>query len=728
MPKKKMPLDLKLAAQGAGRNPAPDETAPDKPVASLRDPHLFLNRELSWIEFNRRVLQEAQNQETPLLERVKFLAIFASNLDEFFMIRVSGLREQVAAGVTQRTPDGMTPAEQLTAIRRTLLPLLDEQTRILTDDLTPKLAAQGIRLLNYDDLPPAQREALRTYYEREIFPVLTPLAFDAAHPFPRISNLSLNLAVLIEDPEYGERFARVKVPSSLARLIPLHELAPLTRAQDGSAPYPHRSMAFVWIEQVIAANLADLFMGMKIIAAYPFRIIRDTDIEIQEDEADDLLLTIEQGIRQRRFGNCVRLEIGAGMPERVRNTLLDKLQLDADAVYDSFGPLGLSSLMELHGLERPNLKDHPFQAAVPPPLAGDEDIFTVIRRQDILLHHPYDSFGPVIDLIHSAAEDPNVLAIKMTLYRVGSNSPIVRALMEAGENGKHVAVLVELKARFDEENNIVWARALERAGVHVVYGVLGLKTHCKLTLIVRRERDGIRRYVHLGTGNYNAGTARIYTDLGLMTCRDDIASDVTDVFNFLTGFSNPKSYRKLGIAPVTLRSTLQAMIHNEIRHGKEGRLVFKINALLDPAMIEDLYRASQAGVRVDLIVRGICCIRPGIPGVSDNIRVISIVGRFLEHSRIYYARNNGDELIYLSSADLMQRNLDRRVEALFPIEDPALKALIRQQILAWPLADTVKARQLQADGAFTWVQPDADHPILDSQRAFLYNRAPTLAH
>jgi len=715
MPKKKLPLDLKLVTA--------HELAPEKPMA-LREDSQYLNRELSWIEFDRRVLQEAQNQDTPLLERLKFLSIFASNLDEFFMIRVSGLREQIAAGVTQRSPDGMTPSEQLDAVRKTLLPLLDEQTRVLTEDLIPKLAAQGIRLLNYDELTPAQRAALRTYYEREIFPVLTPLAFDAAHPFPRISNLSLNLAVLINDPEYGERFARVKVPSNLARLIPLHELAPLTRDQDGSAPYPHRSMAFVWIEQVIAANLADLFMGMEIMATYPFRIIRDTDIEIQEDEADDLLLTIEQGIRQRRFGNCVRLEIGAGMPERVRHTLLEKLQLDPGAVYASHGPLGLSSLMELHGLDRPGLKDRPFPAAVPAIFSSESDIFSAIRRQDILLHHPYDSFAPVIDLIRTASEDPNVLAMKMTLYRVGSRSPIVNALMEAGENGKHVAVLVELKARFDEENNIVWARALERSGVHVVYGVLGLKTHCKLALIVRRERDGIRRYVHLGTGNYNATTARIYTDLGLMTCREDIASDVSDVFNFLTGFSNPKTYRKLGVAPVSLRETIRDMIRNEIKYGKDGHLIFKINALLDPAMIEDLYRASQAGVRVDLIVRGICCIRPGLPGVSDTIRVISIVGRFLEHSRIYYARNNGDERIYLSSADLMQRNLDRRVEALFPVEDLGLKTVIRQQILDLCLADTVKARQLNADGTYTWVKPDVAHPPLDSQHSLLYNRIP----
>ncbi len=712
MPKKKLPLDLKLATLS--------ENAPEK-ATSMRD-SLYLNRELSWIEFNRRVLQEAQNQNVPLLERVKFLSIFSSNLDEFFMIRVSGLREQIAAGVTQRTPDGMTPAEQLDAVRAALLPLLDEQTRVLTEDLIPKLAGQGIRLLNYDELTPAQRAALRSYYEREIFPVLTPLAFDAAHPFPRISNLSLNLAVLIKDPEYGERFARVKVPSNLARLIPLHELAPLTRAQDGSAPFPYKSMAFVWIEQVIAANLADLFVGMEIMAAYPFRIIRDTDIEIQEDEADDLLLTIEQGIRQRRFGNCVRLEIGAGMPERVRHTLLEKLQLDSGAVYASSGPLGLSSLMELHSLDRPGLKDRPFPAAVPAIFSSESDIFSAIRRQDILLHHPYDSFTPVVDLIRTASEDPNVLAIKMTLYRVGSRSPIVDALMEAGENGKHVAVLVELKARFDEENNIVWARALERSGVHVVYGVLGLKTHCKLALIVRRERDGIHRYVHLGTGNYNATTARIYTDLGLMTCREDIASDVSDVFNFLTGFSNPKTYRKLGVAPVSLRETIRDLIRSEIKYGKDGHLIFKVNALLDPAMIEDLYKASQAGVRVDLIVRGICCIRPGLPGVSENIRVISIVGRFLEHSRIYYARNNGEEQVYLSSADLMQRNLDRRVEALFPVEDPALKTVVRQQVLDLCLADTVKARQLNSDGSYTWVKPDADHPPLDSQHSLRYNR------
>jgi polyphosphate kinase len=688
----------------------------------LRDPKFYINRELSWLEFNRRVLEEAQDQNAPLLERVKFLSIYASNLDEFFMIRVSGLQEQIAASVMTRTPDGMTPAEQLIAIQEVLASQLEAHTQCLLDDVIPQLAAQGIRLLNYNDLTPAQKAAMRRYYEREIFPVLTPLAFDPAHPFPRISNLSMNLAVLIRDPEYGERFARIKVPPNLNRLIPLHEIAPLTRAQNGSAPYPQRSMAYVWIEQIIAANLADLFMGMDVIAVYPFRIIRDTDVEIQEDEADDLMVTIERTIREHRFGMVVRLEVDAGMPEKARRMLLDNLLLHENALYASRGPLGLSSIMELHGIDRPDLKDPPYQPVVPAVLSGEEDIFTVLRRHDVLLHHPYDSFSPVANFIRSASEDPNVLAIKMTLYRAGSNSPIIDSLIEAGLNGKHVAVLVELKARFDEENNIVWARALERAGVHVVYGVLGLKTHCKLALVVRREREGIRRYVHLGTGNYNATTARIYTDLGLMTCRDDITADVLDVFNFLTGFSNPREFRKLWVAPSSLRRHVHEMIRRETQLGAEGHLIFKINSLLDPLMIEDLYRASQAGVRVDLNVRGICSIRPGIPGLSENIRVTSIVGRFLEHSRIYYAHNRGDELVYLGSADLMQRNLDRRVEVLFPVEDPALKSFLRKQVLDICLADTLKARELQPDNTYLRVTPDAQRPPLSSQDWFMHHR------
>lgn len=714
------------------------------PAALHDEAYLYINRELSWLEFNRRVLQEALDPSLhPLLERVKFLAIFHANLDEFFMIRVSGLRQQVLAGAVELPPDGMTPGEQLTAIRERLLPMLEQAAHCWADDLKPQLEQAGIRIRSYDDLSGAERTWLTEYFLREIYPVLTPLVFDPGHPFPQISNLSINLAVkLLDTAGGGVHYGRIKVPSMLPRLIELPRAAQQQENAvkrslrgrgakgNGADPAPTSSDAilrqdFVWIEQVVAANMAYLYPGVEIVEAYAFRVTRDADLEIQEDEADDLLRTIERGIRQRRFGPVVRVEIAKAMSPHMRGLLTQNLGVASMDVYEMDEPLGMSSLISLLDIERYDLKDRPFVPRLPSVFTGQDSIFAAIRRGDILLHHPFDSFAPVVDFIKRAADDPNVLAIKQTLYRVGSNSPVVEALMRARENGKQVAVLVELKARFDEENNIVWARALERAGVHVVYGLLGLKTHCKLALVVRREQDGLRRYVHLGTGNYNASTARVYTDLGMFSCRPELGADVSDLFNYLTGYSKQRHYRKLLVAPVNLRSSVVNLIRREIAHARQGqpaRLTFKMNALTDPQMVQLLYEASQAGVSVELIVRGICCLRPGVPGVSDNIRVISIVGRFLEHSRIFCFANGGAEEVYLGSADLMERNLDRRVEVLFPVLDPLLVDQIREGILRIYRADNVKSRFLQADGTYLWPAPNGDE-LVDSQRILLENRA-----
>jgi len=681
-------------------------------ATELEQPDLYINRELSWIEFNRRVFEEAQDSRHPLLERVKFLSIFDSNLDEFIMIRKAGLKDQLVAHVTSHSPDGLTAEQQLAAIRQRLTPLVQEVHDYWLNTLLPLLAEQHIYVLNYEQLNKSQRAAMLSYFEREIFPVLTPLAVDPSHRFPHISNRSLNLAVMNTD-EKKVRFARVKVPPSpsLPRLLPVPT----------STDEP-QAVAFVWIEQVIAAHLNMLFPGFDVWESYPFRVLRDADIELQEDEASDLLEYIEQELRQRRFGSVVDLAVNPSMPPRIRSLLLDNLEITSNDLTVIDGPLGLADLMELHSLDRPDLKDPPFTPRPPAILRKEHNLFTLIRQQDILMHHPYDSFNSVVDFIRAAANDPQVLAIKQTLYRIGPNSPIVDMLLEAVENGKQVAVLVELKARFDEENNIEWARALEHAGVHVVYGLVGLKTHAKAALVVRREEDGLRRYVHLGTGNYNATTARIYEDFGLFTCRPDIGADVTDLFNLLTGYSRQHSYRKLLVAPIGLRQSMVERIEREIRvqqeHGN-GRLIFKMNALVDPEIIRLLYRASQAGVSIDLIVRGMCCLRPGIPDISDNIRVRSIVGRFLEHSRIFYFGNNGNEEIYLGSADMMQRNLDNRVETLFPIEDPGLRVAIRDKILQTYLSDTANTSELLPDGSYAPVRPEAGEPLFDCQCWFI---------
>jgi polyphosphate kinase len=690
----------------------------------LDDASLYVNRELSQIQFNGRVLEEALDHRNPLLERVFFLSIFASNTDEFFMIRVSGLRRQYIAGVLKTPPDGMTPAEQLLAIRRKLTPQLAQQAECWHEDILPELRKEGIQVLNYDDLKRKQRKLLRRYFEREIFPALTPLAFDPGHPFPHISNLSLNLAVVVNDPESGERFARLKVPAVFPRLlrIPSEEKA---ESYEKLGLVETGSNNFVWLEQVVSANLDMLFPGLEVKAAYPFRITRDADQEIEEDEAADLLYAIEESVRMRHFGSAVRLEIADDTPDRIREILLKHLNLAPYQVYALPEPIGMADLMELTGIDRPDLKFPPFHPVVPPSLTTEESIFSVLKRRNILLYHPYDSFGPVVDFVREAVRDPDVLAIKQTLYRVGPDSPIVAALMEAREHGKQVAVLVELKARFDEENNIVWARALEEAGVHVVYGLVGLKTHTKLLMVVRREQDGIRRYVHMSTGNYNDVTARQYTDIGLFTADQEIGHDVSDLFNALTGYSRKQEYRKLLVAPGRMRDQILERIDREIeRHKQEGDgyLAFKMNALVDKDCIQALYQASQAGVKIDLQIRSICCLRPGVPGISENITVTSIVGRFLEHPRIYYFHNGGDAEILLGSADLMPRNLDRRVEQLFPVEDPQLCVAVRDQILDVHLRDNVQARRMLPDGEYERIQPKDGDQRLDTQAWMIEHR------
>ena len=677
----------------------------------LDDPELYLNRELSLLAFQRRVLEEAEDPHTPLLERVKFLSILGSNLDEFFMVRVAGLKRQAESGVLECGPDGMTPKEQLRAIRERVSELFKAGQDCLHLQVLPALKKAGVCVVDYSQLPPAQRTTVGKYFSETVFPTLTPLAFDPGRPFPHISNLSLNLAVLLRDDQNVEHFARVKVPEILPQLVPATPVVRETRTTKRKAP---AAQYFVWLEQVIVANLESLFPGMEILEAHPFRVTRDADTAIQELEADDLLESVEEGVWQRRFADVVRLEVDDAMPEKILEILQEQLEINSTDVYQRGKPLGLSRLKHLLALDRPDLKDKPFIPAVPAalqPAEEGEDFFAAIRRQDVLLHHPFDSFQPVVTFFQQAARDPAVLAIKATLYRVGNHAPVVEALLAASRKGKQVAVLVELKARFDEESNIEWARALEREGVHVVYGLLGLKVHCKTALVVRREGDAIRRYAHLSTGNYNSITAQLYTDIGMFTCDEAIGADCTALFNYLTGYSSKINYRKLLVAPGDMREDFERLIRREIDHqrnGQKGHLIFKMNALIDKRMVRLLYEASQAGVQVDLLVRGMCCLRPGLAGVSENIRVISIVGRFLEHSRIYYFGNAGQEEIYLGSADMMPRNLNRRVEVVFPVPDPKLLRILRDEVLAVYLSDVVKARHMKPDGTYDR-PPDRDN-------------------
>lgn len=696
-----------------------------EPRRNLNDPSLYVNRELSWLEFNERVLEEALDSSWKLLERVKFLSIFFNNLDEFFMIRVAGLHRQQERGALKAPPDGMTPVEQLARIRMKLGSHLRQAYRCWEEQLQPDLLKKGIQILEYGHLSDSQCQHLRWDFIKKIYPILTPQAIDPGRPFPLISNLSVNLLVVLSDPDMGDLFARVKVPRTLPRLwpVPCEEEAAsdLEELEMGLFEPTH----FVWLEDIIAANVGELFPGLEVRSAHPFRVTRNADLEIEEDEASDLLTAVEEGIEQRRFGSAVRLEVRKGMPKSQMSFLMKRLDLVPFQVYEVDSHLDLSCMMELMKVDRSDLKDRPFMQVVPPPLEGREDPFPILRREDVLLYHPYESFQPVVDLIRRAAEDPDVLAIKMTLYRVGRDSPIVDALRDARLNGKQVTALVELKARFDEENNITWARSLEQAGVHVVYGLVGLKTHCKLCLIIRRERDGLASYVHMSTGNYNHVTTRIYTDLGLMTTDPEIAADVADVFNALTGYSGKKTYRKLLVAPGTMREEIIARIEREVeshRQRGDGHIAFKMNQLVDRRCIKALYRASQEGVRVDLQIRGICCLRPGVPGVSDNIEVTSVVGRFLEHSRIYYFHNGGDPEVLIGSADLMPRNLDRRMEVLFPVEDPVYRKAVTETILFRHLHDTAKLRRMLPDGSYERVGPGKGKLPRDSQHWMLKHR------
>jgi polyphosphate kinase len=687
--------------------PIPDAAAPPC------DP--CISRELSWIDFNERVLAEAANPRERLLERVKFLSIFASNLDEFLMVRVSGLKQQIAACATEVLPGGHTPAEELAAIRQALEPAISQSQRLLAEELSPKLAEAGIRLVDYRLLHKPERHALRAYFDEMVFPVCTPLGVDTGHPFPLISNLSLNLAVLLEDPDDGLRFARIKVPNVLPRLVPV----PPASEEDGT-------LTFTWLEQLMEAHLGRFFPGLRILAIYPFRVIRDAEIAIQKLEAADLLETMEAGIHSRRRNSVVALLVNPEMSEQVRALLEEHLPITSEDVWTVEGPLGLSDLMELYQIDRPTLKDSPFVPRVPPALDGASDIFSAIQKSDIFLHHPYESFGPVVDFIEDAAADPNVLCIKQTLYRVGKKSPIVAALRQAALSGKQVAAMVELKARFDEENNIEWARRLEQAGVHVTYGLPDLKTHCKLALVVRKEGAHMRRYAHIGTGNYNATTARLYTDFGLLTCDPELTEDISEVFNVITGYSKQRDFSGLLVAPVSLRHGIRHRIEREAaQHQRSGRghLLFKMNSLVDPALIESLYAASQAGVQIDLLIRGMCSLRPGVPGLSETIRVISVVGRFLEHSRAYYFQNGGHPELFIGSADLMPRNLDHRVEVLAPVRSAAIRRTIVDEIFAVYLRDTLQAWDLQPDGTYVRREPGRDAPPLSAQTSLMMHAA-----
>ncbi|PMB31159.1 RNA degradosome polyphosphate kinase [Fischerella thermalis BR2B] len=696
---------------------------------NFNDSQYYFNRELSWLEFNRRVLHEALDHRTPLLERLKFTAIFSSNLDEFFMVRVAILKDQVQALLSQRTPDGRTPQEQLEAIAQLLRPMVVEQHHLFEKVLRKEMASHGIHLLNYPDITREQRFYLEELFKQRIFPVLTPLAVDPSHPFPLMANLSLNWAVVVKDPVTGEeKFARVKVPNILPRFIALPKEL---ETQNGKLNH----WTGIPIEQVVAHNLDALFPGMIIKEYHLFRLTRKADISVVEEEADDLLLAIQQELRGRHFrGSVVRLEIQPSMPKSLRKMLMQEMELSASDIYEIDGLINLKDLMSFMALPLPELKDKPWTPVIPSRLRHfhqpsnisqldeAENIFSVIQQNDLLVHHPYESFSASVEqFIAQAARDPQVLAIKMTLYRTSGDSEIVSSLISAAESGKQVAALVELKARFDEENNINWAQKLEKSGVHVVYGLVGLKTHTKIVLVVRQEGERICRYVHIGTGNYNPKTAKLYTDLGLLSCREELGADLTDLFNYLTGYSCQNYYRKLLVSPVTMRDRMIALIRREIEHsqnGEKGRIIAKMNSLVDSQIIATLYEASQAGVEIDLIIRGICCLRPGVPDVSANIRVISIIGRFLEHSRIFHFHNNGHDEIYIGSADWMPRNLDRRVEAVTPVEDPKILQNL-QNILEIMLADNRQAWELKSDGSYIQRHPGKNELERHSQNILM---------
>ena len=668
-----------------------------EPVAEIREPEtLFLNREISWLDFNARVLHEAEEADTPLLERLKFIAIFDSNLDEFYMKRVGGLKQQLASNVRELPPDNRTPRQQLAEIDEMVRPMLARERRMLNREILPALKAHGLELVRWDDLKAAERRHFAEEFEKQLFPILTPLAVDPAHPFPFISNLSLSLAVAVREPEDDEvRFARVKVPGSLPRWL-----------QTPSA------LRFVPLEEVISQNLERLFPGMEIVESHPFRVTRNSDVQRNEEEAEDLLETIQEELRERRFATVVRLEVAAGMPQWMRDLLAEQLEIRPEDLFEADGPLGLRDLMQLALVPLPSLKYKPWTPVTPRRLQSpdpeDLDIFAAITAGDILVHHPYDSFATSVQrFIDAAADDPSVLAMKQTLYRTSADSPIMRALIRAAETRKQVAATVEIKARFDEAANIEWAERLENVGAHVAYGVVGLKTHAKIAMAVRQEKDGLRRYTHIATGNYNADTAKLYTDLGLLTCSQELGDDVAQLFNLLTGYVYKPHFKKLLVAPINMRQRFLELIAREVKHQKAGRgghVIAKMNSLEDRQIIEALYEASAAGVEMDLIVRGICRLRPGLPGQSETVRVISIVGRFLEHARIFYFANAGKPEYFFGSADWMSRNLDYRVEAITPVEEPRLQEELKV-ILDLQMGDNVKAWDMQADGTYVKRRP-----------------------
>ena len=696
--------------------------------SAVLSPDRYINRELSWIAFNQRVLAQALDQRTPLLDQAKFSAIFSNNLDEFFMVRVASLKSQVEAGITTPSEDGKTPLEQLLTIRERLIPLLQQQQDHYRKQLRKQLLDHNVQLLDYSQLNKQQQQWVSDTFRHSVFPVLTPLAVDPAHPFPFVSNLSLNVAAVIHDPESGQRqFARVKVPQkNLPRFVSI----PTELSESDPKPI-HTAVP---LEQVIAFNLDLLFPGMSVQGHYFFRVTRDADLELRDLEADDLMLALEQGLRKRRMGGeVVRLEVPNDMPEDVVEMLMNGLTVEEEDLYRIDGPLGLDDLFGLMALPLPKLKDKQHSGQTPAVLARTqqhlidegaikpeefENIFSVMRQQDILLHHPYDLFSTTVEeFINQAADDPQVMGIKMTLYRTSKDSPIIAALIRAAENGKQVMALVELKARFDEDNNIQWARQLERSGVHVVYGVLGLKTHTKIVLVVRKEQEKLRSYVHIGTGNYNSKTSKLYTDLGLLSTRPELGQDLVELFNYLTGFSKQQSFRRLLVAPVTLRKGMESLIRREIEHAREGRdghIRAKMNSLVDPDIIALLYEAAAANVRVELIIRGMCSLYPGREGLSESISVVSIIGQFLEHSRIFWFGNGGSPEVYIGSADWMSRNLDRRVEAVTPVEDPSLRGRL-ERLLELYLKDNRGAWDMQSDGSFIQRQPEDGEDVRNSQ-------------
>ncbi|HMS39266.1 MAG TPA: polyphosphate kinase 1 [Pyrinomonadaceae bacterium] len=689
------------------KSQSPENIKPKAATSADEVENRLFNRELSWLEFNRRVLEEATVENLPVLERLKFLSIFSTNLDEFFMIRVSGLKEQIEEGVTERSPDGMTASEQMAELNRRLRPMLKKQASYLRETVLPELAEAGIKIESYKNLTVREKRLLDKYFREHLFPILTPQAVDSSHKFPYISNLSLNLGLFIEpDGEHiqqnlkhlfrQKRFARIKLPPTVSRIVPIDE----------------KKGRFALLGEIIAANVHHLFPNMKCGECFLFRVTRDADMELREDEAGDLLRTMERELHRRRFGFAVRLEVQPSMPDKMVKVLTDGIGLNESDVYQIDGFVNIPDLMQFYSIDKPQLKEKQIPIVHLSILHEKKNVFEVLKKRDILLHHPYTAYSTVTDFIAAAADDADVQAIKICLYRTGKDSPIVNSLIRACQNGKQVTALVELKARFDEENNIEWARRLENEGVHVVYGIHTLKTHSKVALIVRREKEKLVRYVHLATGNYNPTTSRIYTDLGILTSDIEIGAEVTNLFNFLTGYSLQTDYKRLLVAPINMRQRFVKQIEREISHkkaGTEARIIVKINSLTDVEFIEELYKASNAGVEIDLIVRGICALRPGVKGISENIRVRSIVGRFLEHSRVFYFANGGDEEIYIGSADWMSRNLDRRVEVIVPIKEPKIRQYLKETLLDAYLRDTANTRVLNADGSYKRVSQNAAH-------------------